>query len=245
MTEIVGFVEPHALARQLQLLPGVISFVGGGGKTTLMMSLAQTLSKEFSVVVTTTTHIYEPKDMPVLIDPSAEDVRTLLQSGEKTICIGCLAANGKLTQSNIPFSELTKIADYILVEADGAKHLPLKAPADHEPVIPAETNIVIAVAGVDGIGKKICETVFRPERFAAILNKSIDATVSPQDAATILCDSKGQHKGIPPDARYCIVLNKVDTRDSEVQAEEIASNLQADSADIVLWTSFQRRTEMC
>ena len=49
------------------------------------------------------------------------------------------------------------ICDAVIVEADGARHLPFKAPAHNEPCIPAETSIVIAVAGVDALGSVLNE----------------------------------------------------------------------------------------
>lgn len=40
----------------------------------------------------------------------------------------------------------------VLVEADGAAGHPLKAPAEHEPVLPGSTSLVLAVAGIDAVG---------------------------------------------------------------------------------------------
>ena len=49
----------------------------------------------------------------------------------------------------------------MIVEADGAKRLPLKAHAAHEPVIPPEANQTILVVGASGFGRPMCETVHR------------------------------------------------------------------------------------
>src|SRR5208337_1665177 len=57
------------------------------------------------------------------------------------------------------------IADWIIVEADGAAGRPLKAPASHEPVIPSVTRHVVAVAGLRAIGLPLDEShVFRTGR---------------------------------------------------------------------------------
>ena len=52
--------------------------------------------------------------------------------------------------------KLMELAEQILVliEADGARRLPLKVPAEHEPVIPEMTTHVLSVYGLDSIGKR-------------------------------------------------------------------------------------------
>ena len=48
----------------------------------------------------------------------------------------------------------------VLVEADGAKELPCKVPEEWEPVIPKQTTQVVAVYGLDAIGKHLQKLVF-------------------------------------------------------------------------------------
>ncbi len=51
----------------------------------------------------------------------------------------------------------------MIIEADGARKLPIKAPAEHEPVIPEFVNTVITVIGLSGLGKPLTEEwVHRP-----------------------------------------------------------------------------------
>ena len=69
------------------------------------------------------------------------------------MCVGKSDGGEKLTAPYVSIGDLESLADYVLVEADGAKRFPLKAPAAHEPVIPDETRLVIAVAGLSGVGK--------------------------------------------------------------------------------------------
>lgn len=58
-----------------------------------------------------------------------------------------------------------------MIEADGAKRLPLKVPGEWEPVIPDFTDLVVGVIGMDAVGQMIRESCHRPERVAAFLNK--------------------------------------------------------------------------
>ncbi len=119
---------------------GITSIVGGGGKTTLLLRLARELCEAgMRVVVTTSTHIFPPEGIPTLTDGTLAEASALLKR-EGLVCLGTPVEKGKLAAPKFAFAELAKIADYVLVEADGAKGLPLKAPAEHEPVIPAETS---------------------------------------------------------------------------------------------------------
>ena len=74
-----------------------------------------------------------------------------------------------MTQSSLAFSDLVSLADYVLVEADGAKMLPLKAHAEYEPVIPDCASLVVCVAGIDGVGLSVSETCHRPD--VLLINK--------------------------------------------------------------------------
>ena len=84
------------------------------------------------------------------------------------ICVGTPAENGKIGSPLQDFRELTQYADYVLVEADGSKHLPLKAHEAYEPVIPEGSSRVILVVGASGIGRPVAEAVHRPHIFTAL-----------------------------------------------------------------------------
>ena len=66
--------------------------------------------------------------------------------------VGEEAENGKLKAlTEAELREYMQIAQVVLVEADGAKGKPCKVPADFEPVIPDECDIVIGVMGMDAL----------------------------------------------------------------------------------------------
>ena len=82
--------------------------------------------------------------------------------------------------NNRVFERLLELADSknypLLVEADGSRMCPLKAPGDHEPDIPVLgypeedwLDAVVVVAGLSGLAKTLsAEWVHRPETFAAL-----------------------------------------------------------------------------
>ena len=58
---------------------GVTAIIGGGGKTTLMETLAGELSKKGKVIITTTTHICRPKQYETLLDADEAAVSAALE----------------------------------------------------------------------------------------------------------------------------------------------------------------------
>lgn len=78
--------------------------------------------------------------------------------------------SGKLAAPQLlSIGDLCTLADYVLVEADGSRRLPLKAHASWEPQIPEESMRTILVAGASGLGRPIREVVHRPELFVQLL----------------------------------------------------------------------------
>ncbi len=224
MTELGGI---DGLRRAFDIPRGITALVGGGGKTTLMLRLARELAADGArVVVTTTTHIFPPDGMRTLDSTDPAEVLAAL-AAERMICVGMPDGHGKLTAPTLPLDTLVQNADYVLVESDGAKGRPLKAPAAHEPVIPAQTALVIAVAGLDGVGKPIAEAAFRPALYAALLGASEEHIVTPEDAAYVLTHPEGQRKGVSPQMRFAVLLNKADDEARRRSGRQIASAIEA------------------
>ena len=146
----------NKLYQLLEIQKGITAIIGGGGKTTLLMKLAKELAQEASVIVATSTKIFKPDYCDALLNPTSEEISEALHK-KRLLCVASLHESGKLAVPQMSFTELSKLADYVLVEADGSKQLPIKAHATYEPVIPEETVQVIYVIGMDGIGKKLGE----------------------------------------------------------------------------------------
>ena len=165
----------------LEIRPGVTALIGGGGKTTLLYHLAGELSRRGTVAITTTTHIKKPDQFPFA--DGWEAAKTALAE-RGFVCIGTEAEDGKLTAPG--FEGWETLAEYVLVEADGAKMLPLKAHDDHEPVIPAGCDNVICVVGASGFGQPVQMAAHRPERYAALADTSEGTKVTPEIAAAVI-----------------------------------------------------------
>ena len=118
-----------------------------------------------------------------------------------------------MTQSSLTFSELLSLADYVLVEADGAKMLPLKAHAEYEPVIPECASLVVCVVGIDGVGLPVSETCHRPNRYAELAGISQEHQVTPEAVAAVL-NAEALHD--------VLLINKVEASGQWQLAERLA-----------------------
>ena len=173
------------LQKALEIQPGVTAIIGGGGKTTLMECLVEELSAQARVIVCTTTHIYPEQNMPCLVSTSEAEIAAEL-ARTRCVCVGSASESGKYSAPELPFCTLRALADYVIVEADGSKRLPLKAHASHEPVIPEEAQRVIMVIGIDGVGKTIRETCHRSALYAQLAGVDEETVVTPQLAARVV-----------------------------------------------------------
>ena len=196
----------------------LIALVGGGGKTTTLYALAaEAAAGGRTVVVTTTTHMMPHPRLPLTDDPGA--LPSLLAE-RRAVTLGRWDRPGKLTGAVRP-EALTGLADVVLAEADGARLLPLKAPADHEPVIPACADAVVSVAGLDSLGEPVGSICHRPERVCVLLGVGPEHRVTPADVAEILASPLGGRKSVPAGAAFRCLLNKADTPERREAGERI------------------------
>lgn len=173
---------------QLQLRPGLICLTGSGGKTTLAHLLAATLPGR--VIFCTTTRIYPSASLPLFLGDNAEGLENLL-TDRRAVCVGTPAAEGKLSAPKLSFAQLRRAADYVIVEADGSRGLPLKAHLPHEPVLPENFDRNLLLVGASGFDRPIAEAVHRPERFAELAGCDINAPATPDAAASVLAAEGG------------------------------------------------------
>ncbi len=207
----------------------LVSFVGAGGKTTLMLKLGRELADAgHRVVITTTTRMSTDEVESPVVDPRGAVDANLERGG--LVYVVHRGAESKMTgpspaEVNRMFSSTS--ADYILVEADGAKGRSLKAPSEFEPVIPTASTVVVIVAGIDAIGRSIATACHRPERVAAILERPLTYHLGARDVARVLTSAAGGLKEVPPNARVVVAVTKVGTDDIEA-ARDLTTQVVAD-----------------
>jgi probable selenium-dependent hydroxylase accessory protein YqeC len=215
----------------------VVSLVGAGGKTTLMFRLAQELSRSGKkVITTTTTKILEPLPQEtecLFIDPDEEKIkdfvrRELERYRHVTVALERLESmklkgiSPNLVKELWSFREV----DAIIIEADGAAGRPVKAPRENEPVIPPSTTLIVAILGVDGVGKKLDdENVFQSEKVSKMTGIPVGESVTDEAMAALMTHPEGIFKGAPLSSRVAALLNKVDIPDGVAKAKSIAQKI--------------------
>jgi len=206
----------------------VIALVGAGGKTSALFGLAQELGGgPTGVLITTTTHIYDPRReqgrgydrlalAPALLEPpgSAWDPGPDGPAPGRRLVLAAreLPETGKLQGIHpLRVAELRRHWAFVLVEADGAKRRPVKAPAAHEPVLPPAADLVLGVIGLDCLGRPMDEgCVHRPEHFGAVTGCAPGAPIGLAHLAALSRAPGGLFKGVPASARRVLLLNQAD-----------------------------------
>lgn len=213
-----------ALRELLEIQPGVTAVIGSGGKTTLLRTLGTELAGAgHTVLLCASTKIFPFEGLPNLISPTERELAMALEA-HRLLCAGTpVPGTGKLTAPEVPMTDLVRLAEYVLVEADGSAGRPLKAHARWEPVIPPEADRTICVVGLTGLGRAIFAAAHRPERYAALAGVSVDDIVTPELAARVL---NAEHLA----DRY--LLNQGEGRRS--QAEALMTMLRRPAAAVSL-----------
>lgn len=195
-----------------------ICLVGGGGKTTVMYELAAAWAAcGRRVLVLTSTHILQPADGSFAADVPA--VQNLWQQRRYAVIGTPELSTGKLTAPPQDLYEALQLqADVILCEADGSRHHPCKVPAEYEPVLLPDSDIVLAVAGMDALCRPLAQACQRPQPAAALLGCSLDSVIDEQMLAALLLSEQGSRKNIGT-RTYYIVLNKCDLLKAAQQEE--------------------------
>lgn len=195
-----------------------ICLVGGGGKTTVMYELAAAWAAcGRKVLVLTSTHILCPADGSFAADVPA--VHNLWQQRRYAVIGTPELATGKLTAPPQDLYEALQLqADVILCEADGSRHHPCKVPAEYEPVLLPDSDIVMAVAGMDALGRSLAQACQRSQLAAELLGCGAEKILDAQMLTVLLLSEQGARKNVGARAYY-IVLNKCDLLKAAQQEE--------------------------
>lgn len=208
----------------------LVCFVGAGGKTTALFKLAQELKHHRKkVLVTTTTAIFYPEegDCDEVIVDSSQD------SGIFTgVTEGSIIGFGKehspdnkllgVERESIDELYQKKVFHYILVEGDGSKRRPIKAPASYEPVIPDSATKTVGLIGLDAIGKRIGnDCVHRPELFCKVTGSEMDDVIDEGKVARLILSPEGLFKALPEGCRKYLLLNKAESEQRERSAMSV------------------------
>ncbi len=215
--------------------PEIVSFVGAGGKTSAIFQLAREIINRKTVtltpyahlpgravtgsagVVTSTTHFGAWQTRFADHHIIANHPGDIQLPAEGVILVTGEIENGRtkpVNESVLNWLRENSKANAIplLIEADGSRQKPLKAPAKHEPPIPEFTDTVVVVAGLSSLGKPLTDqNVHRAEIFSQLSGLQINQIITPDVITRMMIHPQGGSKNIPLNARRVVFLNQADT----------------------------------
>jgi molybdenum cofactor cytidylyltransferase len=225
---------------------GGIALVGSGGKTTALFQLARELPQP--VLVTATSHLHV--DQIKLADSHWIGEKPKDLADLENNLHGVMLVTGPLNgdrATGLNENLIYWLRDFcghhnlpLLIEADGSRQRPLKAPAEHEPPIPGFVETVMVVAGLSGLGKPLTdEFIHRPEIFSRLSELSPGEPITPDAIFRVLTHPAGGLKNIPAQARRVVLLNQADTPELQSIGGKMAQDLLA-AFDAVIVGALER-----
>jgi len=225
-------VNPIALAGLAEAIQindrELISLVGGGGKTTTLFTLGEQLAGTTVLTTTTKMGAEQSSNYPVLIDPTDTELQTQLADAGRVLVWKAADARRAIGVDKETCDRWFELANNVVVEADGSRKRPFKAPAGHEPVIPSKTTLLVACIGASALGRPIAESCHRPELVAELVDCAVTDLLTPARAAAVLLSPAGSKKRLPEDARFVVALHRV-TADMDGLVSDLAEALGEDT----------------
>lgn len=202
------------------LLPsgrGVVSITGAGGKTSSLKALGHHFrNMGRSVLMTTTTKIQSPKHFAYEADFAFTDESDALAHEPKDGELVFYAQRELMDPKKLVSPRMEVLGalvpryDVVIIEADGAKCLPLKLHTERDPVIIPQTTATLAVMGASALGDTADNTCFGYEGTEEVtvefLNKLIAAPEGALKRAkgnTVLFINQADGKEVPVDEIEC------------------------------------------
>lgn len=193
--------------------------ITGGGKTSLMFALAGLLGKEGRAVATTTAKIAVPAGELFVggLGEAAERIAAMPRRG----VMAAAAERRGAKLYGFPAAGLCSllkkgVADWIIVEADGSRGLPLKAYEEWEPPVPELATLHLVIVGAEAFLEPLSgELAFRAELLEQRYGASCGEKIPARRLALILSDEKGYLKNSPPQARRVLLINKADLMEAK------------------------------
>lgn len=216
------------LITALDARDATVCAVGAGGKRSLLFALADRLGRS---VVTASVRIPVFDDRVAAVRVTEDPVAAIGEAGDGDWPLGLVSGrDGSERYFGYDTDSVAEIADAApgatLVKADGARRREFKAPAEHEPQIPGNADVVVPVASARVVGEPLTDDlVHRPEEVAAITGREIGSKIRPADVATVLASPAGGLKGVPRGATAIPVVNKVDSEGDAAAARAVAGEI--------------------
>ena len=220
-----------------------VAAVGGGGKTSLLTAIARQFHAQTGkpAILTTTTKIFAPlpeEGLGLALGDAATLAKNLhpymdacgvswfARRREGKAPVPGLESEQRMKLSGFTPSEIAHFTlgnALTLIEADGARRLPIKAPGPDEPVLPENLDAVLGVVGLDALGAPLNQThAFRPEALSHICSLHIGEEITAEAVGKLCAHPLGLFHKAGESARKWIVINKADMETSLEKLDKTA-----------------------
>jgi probable selenium-dependent hydroxylase accessory protein YqeC len=220
-------------------LPALVNFVGGGGKTGLILQLQSEYAESSTCLYTTTTRIHPPDTAQGALILSASNtgqLKLLIESiarhqwanARKLVATRLEMAPGLLSGIPPDFADgLDRdIFPLILNEADGARSMSLKMPRPGEPILMENADYLVPVIGLDCLEKPLGpETLFRWKMAESRFALRAGEIITPELAGSLLLHPEGVCREWHLQTRIIPFINKVDYQKQDALAQALAQSL--------------------
>ncbi len=229
-----------------------VAVIGGGGKMTLLLAAGAEWAKAGGrPLLVPTTKIADHPERGVA------GVRTIAVPGARTswppisflggeLLVVGRRGDGPGRLDSIQPDEIGTLveqskADLVLLKADGARGRSLKAHDADEPVVPLDTALVVAVAGIDAWGAELGpDVVHHDVLFSELWGIGLGERLEDVAFYAALADPRGYRKCVPQGARYVVFLNQVDRPMRVAVAQRLAAGLNDRGVTEVVWGDLRR-----
>ena len=224
----------------------VVAFVGAGGKSSAMLTVADELAGAgMNVLAAPTTKmlVSEARKIgPLVTSEDTGELRTKAEEALSDRVSGVVVGSGLLSKNRIggvepaDITSLAPLADVVLVEADGSRRRPIKGTADHEPAVPHAATLVVAVGSIRAFGAPVDEEhVHRPELFSRLTGVGAGQSITARAFARAIAE--GSLGNIPHKARTAALITGVHPGKSMADASVITRELWRFGVTKVVLTS--------
>lgn len=224
--------DNHDLLTALNAQDGIVSVVGAGGKKTTLYQLLEMHPGRVGVSASTFTYLF-PKTLAaeIHVAPVTTLLETIPASTATRFAYACPSdKRGRLAgldaDSILAIHRAGRFRATLL-KSDGARARWIKAPAEHEPLIPDCADAVVSVLSVAAIGKPLDERIaHRVEQITALTGLAAGRPVDIETLTILFCHPQGLLKGVG-ERPIVPVIHMVDDPEREYWARQVAQTVLA------------------
>lgn len=149
-----------------------------------------------------------------------------------------LLKTDRLKVSGLSEKEINKLQNdfpftVFIIEGDGSRSLPIKAPHGHEPCIPSNSDMVIGVTGAEAINRKaVPEHIHRWQAFSALTQCQSGDVIDAQVLQPLISHPLGLFKSTPKTAKQIWLINKMDKANNAQVISQIAEEVLVNSPQL-------------